>query len=107
MTTSALLRPSANMTVANKTVKNCRGMKMALTRKITGAKPDDPRPEYIFDDAVKTSAVDPDLGLPMDKIKWMRDRLVQDGQLAASFDITKMIEPGIRTKALELAGSGH
>ena len=80
---------------------------MALTRKTTGAKPDDPRPEYIYDDAVKTSAVDPNIGIPMDKIKWMQDRLVQDGQLSASFDINKMIEPSIRAKALELAGSGH
>jgi len=80
---------------------------MALTRKITSAKPDDPRPEYIYDDAVKTSAVDPNIGIPMDKIKWMQERLVQDGQLSASFDINKMIEPSIRAKALELAGSGH
>jgi NitT/TauT family transport system substrate-binding protein len=80
---------------------------MKLTRQITGAKPDDPRPEYIYDDAVKTSAVDPDVGIPMDKIKWMQDRLVKDGQLSASFDISKMIEPSIRAKALELAGSGH
>jgi NitT/TauT family transport system substrate-binding protein len=80
---------------------------MKLTRQITGAKADDQRPEFIFDDAVKTSAVDPDLGLPMDKITWMRDRLVADGQLAAAFDINKMIEPSIRAKALELARSGH
>jgi ABC-type nitrate/sulfonate/bicarbonate transport system substrate-binding protein len=79
---------------------------MKLTRQITGAKPDDPRPEYIYDDAVKTSALDPELGLPMDKIKWMQNRLIQDGQ-AAPFDINKMIEPSIRAKALEIAGSGH
>ena len=80
---------------------------MKLTRQITGAKPDDPRPEYIYDDAVKTSAVDPDVGIPMDKIKWMQNRLVQDGQLSASFDIEKMIEPSIRAKALELVAGGH
>ena len=80
---------------------------MKLTRQITGAKPDDPRPEYIYDDAVKTSAVDPDVGIPMDKIKWMQNRLVQDGQLSASFDIGKMIEPSIRAKALELVAGGH
>jgi NitT/TauT family transport system substrate-binding protein len=80
---------------------------LKLTRQITGAKPDDPRPEYIYDDAVKTSAVDPDVGIPMDKVKWMQDRLVKDGQLSASFDINKMIEPSIRAKALELVASGH
>jgi hypothetical protein len=80
---------------------------MALTRKITGAKVDDRRPEYIYDDAIKTSAVDPNVGIPMEKIKWMQNRLVADGQLAAGFDINKMIEPSVRAKALELAGSGH
>jgi NitT/TauT family transport system substrate-binding protein len=80
---------------------------MKLTRQITGAKPDDPRPEYIYDDAVKTAAVDPDVGIPMDKIKWMQNRLVTDGQLSATFDIEKMIEPSIRAKALELVASGH
>ena len=59
------------------------------------------------DDAVKTSAIDPDAGIPMDKIKWMQDRLVKDGQLSASFDISKMIAPDIRAKALELVAGGH
>jgi hypothetical protein len=43
----------------------------------------------------------------MNKIRWMQDRLIKDGQLSASFDIGKMIEPGIRAKALELVASGH
>jgi NitT/TauT family transport system substrate-binding protein len=77
---------------------------LALTRQTTGAKPDDPRPGYIFDDAVKTGAVHPDIGIPMDKIEWMRDRLVKDGQLSASFDIKTMIDPTIREQALAIAG---
>ena len=84
-----------------------RAEALQLTRKITSTKVDDPRPEYIYDDAVKTSAVDPEVGIPMNKIRWMQDRLIKDGQLSASFDIGKMIEPGIRAKALELVASGH
>lgn len=75
---------------------------LALTREITGAKPDDPRPAYIFDDAVKTRAVDPDLSLPLEKIKWMADQLVVDGSLPKPYDVTKMIDAEVRAKALQL-----
>jgi NitT/TauT family transport system substrate-binding protein len=75
---------------------------LALTRKVTGAKPDDPRPAYIFDDAVRTKSVDPDISLPAEKIAWMKDELVREGSLPASFDMQKMIDPEIRAKALEL-----
>lgn len=80
---------------------------LALTRETTGAKADDPRPGYIFDDAVKTGAVHPDIDIPTDKIEWMRDRLVKDGQLSASFDVKTMLDPTIREKALQLIGRGH
>ena len=52
-----------------------------LTVEATGAKADDPRPAYVFDDTVKTSAVAPDLPLPMDKLGWMRDQLLALGQI--------------------------
>jgi len=73
---------------------------IALTREITGAKADDPRPAYIFDDTVKTHAVDPELSLPMEKIQWMADQLVTEGGLTRSFDMAKMIDPSIREAAL-------
>jgi len=72
-----------------------------LTREITGATPDDPRPAYIFDDAARTAAVDPDIAIPIEKIDWMRDLLVDGGQLPRSFDLIKMIDGDVRAKALE------
>jgi NitT/TauT family transport system substrate-binding protein len=75
-----------------------------LTQELTGAKPDDPRPGYIFDDAVRTGGVDPDISIPMEKVLWMRDLLVKNGQLAGTFDIAKMIAPEIRAEALKRVG---
>jgi NitT/TauT family transport system substrate-binding protein len=76
-----------------------------LTREITGAKADDPRPEFIFDDTVRTSGVDPAISIPMDKVNWMHGELVKEGRLATPFDMTKMIDAGVRAKALESAGN--
>jgi NitT/TauT family transport system substrate-binding protein len=70
-----------------------------LTQEVTGAKPDDPRPAYIFDDSVRTGGVDPDISIPMDKVKWMQDLLVKNGQLAKPFDLNTMTAPEIRAEA--------
>ncbi len=73
---------------------------LALTREVTGIKPDDPRPGYIFDDAVATGGVDPEISIPLKKIEWMRGQLVADGRLSAGFDIRTMLDPSIQAKAL-------
>lgn len=75
---------------------------LKLTREITGAKPDDPRPAYIYDDAVRTHSIDPHLSLPMDKITWMAGELVREGIVKQPYDMTKMIDAGVREKALKL-----
>jgi len=77
---------------------------LALTRKITGAKPDDPRPAYIYDDAVRSRSVDPDVAIPMSKILWMEDLLVKQGNLTHPLDPTSFIEPEIRATALARLG---
>jgi NitT/TauT family transport system substrate-binding protein len=77
---------------------------LALTREVTGIKPDDPRPAYIFDDAVRTRAVDPDVGLPIAKVQWMADQLVKDGSLAHPYDVHQMVAPDIRSEALKRVG---
>jgi NitT/TauT family transport system substrate-binding protein len=75
-----------------------------LTVEATGAKADDPRPAYVFDDTVKTSAVAPDLPLPMDKLGWMQDQLVELGQIPKAGDLSKMVDNNIRAQALMRAG---
>jgi NitT/TauT family transport system substrate-binding protein len=77
---------------------------LKLTREITGIKPDDPRPAYIFDDAVRTHAVDPDLNIPVDKAQWMADQLIDDGKLPKHFDVRQMIDASVRDEALKRLG---
>ena len=75
-----------------------------LTIEATDAKADDPRPPYVFDDTVKTKAVAPDLPLPMDKLAWMQDQLVELGQIPKAGDLSKMVDTDIRTQALARVG---
>jgi NitT/TauT family transport system substrate-binding protein len=74
---------------------------LALTREVTGVKPDDPRPAYIFEDAVRTKGVDPDIAIPQEKVEWMRRQLVDDGRLSPDYKIANMIDGHIRALALE------
>jgi ABC-type nitrate/sulfonate/bicarbonate transport system substrate-binding protein len=75
-----------------------------LTRQVTSAKPDDPRPEYVYDDVVRTAAVDPDLPLPMNKIESMQAMLLKAGITPHPVDLKTMVDPSIREKALALVG---
>ncbi len=74
-----------------------------LTQEATGAKPDDPRPAFVFDDVAKTGAVAPDLPIPMDKLVWMQDQLVALGQIPHAGDLTKMIDAGVNAEAIKRA----
>jgi len=70
----------------------------------TQAKADDPRPAFVYDDAVKTGSIAPDLPLPMEKLNWMQDQLVELGQIPKAGDMNKMVNTEIRALAVERAG---
>jgi NitT/TauT family transport system substrate-binding protein len=70
-----------------------------LTQDSIHTKPDDPRPAYAFDDIVKQNAVDPAIALPLDKLNWMQDQLVQAGNLKAPVDLAKITDTEIRAEA--------
>jgi len=74
---------------------------IALTQELTGTKPDDPRPAYIFDQA-KGGGVDPTLAIPMDKLDWMQQQMVQAGSLPNPIDLSKYVAPDVRAAALKL-----
>jgi NitT/TauT family transport system substrate-binding protein len=78
---------------------------VALTRDLIKAKPDDPRPAFVYDDAVKHHAVDPALPLPMDKFAWVQEQLVKAGKIGSRLDLKTIVAPEYREKALKLAGS--
>jgi NitT/TauT family transport system substrate-binding protein len=73
---------------------------VALTQELTGTKPDDPRPAYIFDQA-KNGGVDPTLAIPMGKLDWMQQQMVQAGTLPQAIDLSKYVAPDVRADALK------
>jgi len=76
---------------------------IALTRAKIHAKPDDPRPAFAYDDTLKHAAIDPDVTLPLDKLKWMEDELVKAGNLKTPVDLAKITAPDIREAAVKRA----
>lgn len=83
-----------------------RDAALKLTRQLTGIKPDDPRPEYIYDDTVRTHGVDPDIGIPMDKITWAIQLMVKAGRVPPGFDARTIIAAEPREKALARVSNG-
>jgi NitT/TauT family transport system substrate-binding protein len=75
-----------------------------ITHEITGSKPDDPRPAFVFDWAVKAKAVAPELPIPMDKLDYIQKELVKAGSMPAVIDLAKVVDGSIREKALSVAG---
>jgi NitT/TauT family transport system substrate-binding protein len=77
---------------------------IALTRELIHAKPDDPRPGFVYDDAVAHHAVDPTLPLPAEKIQWIQEQMVKAGKLKAPLDLKVVTAPEFREKALKVIG---
>lgn len=75
-----------------------------VTREITGMKPDDPRPAFVFDEAVRTNAIGTELPLPMDKLDYMQQLLVRTGTLPRPVDLAKLVDKDARERALALPG---
>jgi NitT/TauT family transport system substrate-binding protein len=79
-----------------------REEEIKLTFEIAKAKSDDPRPGFIFDEATRHKDIDPDIGLPMDKLAWMQEMLIKNGSVPKPVDLKKVVAPDVRAKALEL-----
>jgi NitT/TauT family transport system substrate-binding protein len=77
---------------------------IALTREITRTKPDDPRPAFVYDDAIEHKAVDPTLPLPTEKIQWIQEQMVKAGRLKAPLDLATVTAPEFRERALKVLG---
>jgi NitT/TauT family transport system substrate-binding protein len=77
---------------------------IALAREATAAKPDDPRPAFIYEEGVKPGAVDPEFSVPVENLAWIQDQMVALGQLAKPGDIGKLVYPDIRKEALARIG---
>jgi NitT/TauT family transport system substrate-binding protein len=73
------------------------------TQEMTQVKLDDPRPAFLYDDAVKNHDVDAALPLPMEKLAWLERLAIEQGQLPAAYGVAKATDPSIRAEALALA----
>jgi NitT/TauT family transport system substrate-binding protein len=74
-----------------------------VTQELTGFKPDDPRPAYMYDLAVQPSTIGTDLPIPMDMLDWLQNQLVTVGSLTKPMDISRVVDSKPRERALELA----
>ena len=81
-----------------------RDATIALTREIIHAKPDDPRPAFVYDDAIQHHAIDPTLPLPAEKFQWIQGQMVKAGKLKAPLDLKIVTAPEYREKALKVMG---
>jgi NitT/TauT family transport system substrate-binding protein len=77
-----------------------------LTHDIAGSKPDDPRPAFVYDWAVKSNALGTDLPIPMDKLDYIQQMTVSVGSMAKPIDLTRVVDTTVREKALQLL-AGH
>jgi NitT/TauT family transport system substrate-binding protein len=73
---------------------------LALARATAHIAADDPRPAYIYDDVVKSRSVDPDMPMFRDKLDWLQKELVAMGNMNTPYDLSRILEPGIREQAL-------
>jgi NitT/TauT family transport system substrate-binding protein len=73
---------------------------LALARATAHIAADDPRPAYIYDDVVKSRSVEPDMPIARDKLDWLQKELVAMGNMNAPYDLSRILEPGIREQAL-------
>lgn len=73
-----------------------------VTQEVTGIKPSDPRPAFIYDLAMKQHAIGADMPVPMDKIAWLQDELVHLGKIKKAIDPAKLVDTGPREAALKL-----
>jgi NitT/TauT family transport system substrate-binding protein len=76
---------------------------LALTREVTKTKIDDPRPGFIFDEAVKHKDIDPEMPVPPEKLAWMHETIGKTSNLPP-LDRAKLVDTEVRARALELLG---
>ena len=80
-----------------------RDEEVALARKVAMLPPAYTGAEAIYDEAVQAHAIDPTLAIDSAKLLWMRDLLVETGNLPPGFDPRGMIATGPRDRALDRA----
>lgn len=63
---------------------------------------DDPRPAYIFDEAVTYEAIDPTMPIPVERLDWLKQLLIEAKSVAKDFNVEDLIDDTLRLDALKL-----
>jgi NitT/TauT family transport system substrate-binding protein len=77
-----------------------RDKEIALTRRIAGLPPGDPVAEANYREVVELRAVSSTVEIDLDKLRWLRDLLAEDGRMAAKFDPAMVTDSSVRDAAL-------
>jgi NitT/TauT family transport system substrate-binding protein len=78
---------------------------LRITREITGAKADDPRPEFMFAEASnRATGIDPTMPIKMEKLDWLQQQLIKAGNLTLAYDLSRIVNGELRAEALKRAG---
>jgi NitT/TauT family transport system substrate-binding protein len=77
-----------------------RDKEIALTRRIAGLPPGDPVAEANYREVVELRAVSSAVEIDLDKLRWLRDLLAEDGRMAAKFDPATVTDSSVRDAAL-------
>lgn len=73
---------------------------VALTRRIASLAPGDPVAEASYRDVVEQRSASPAMEIDLDKLRWLRDLLAEDGRMAAKSDPAAVTDSSIREAAL-------
>jgi NitT/TauT family transport system substrate-binding protein len=73
---------------------------VALTRRIAGLPPGDPVAEAGYRDVIERRAASPAIEIDLDRLRWLRDLLAEDGRMTAKFDPAVLTDPSVREAAL-------
>ena len=79
-----------------------RSEAVALAREVADLDADSPIPEFIYDEAIRHSAVTPSLEIPADMWQWTDDMMVRHGAAQGQMDASQFVDDSLRQEALRL-----
>jgi NitT/TauT family transport system substrate-binding protein len=79
---------------------------LTLAKRIAALPPDDQTAAFVYDEALRYSAVTPDLRISVENVQWSDDAMVRHGTLKERADVSRFIDDGPRQEALKLVSAG-
>lgn len=73
---------------------------LALSYAITNMPPEDQSPVYIYNEVIEFDAVNPDMTVDIEKLRWLNDLLVETGNLEPGFDPATIVDTQVLEGAL-------